>query len=217
MTKLKVNRPKIRRSWSINPSTRVKPSAKLYRRVKSRTTDDGQDKDWKDLHPIYRYCPACGAELAEKGVEGKKRKCCLVCGFVLYKNPAPASGVIIERDEKVLLVKRKYPPFKGDWSLPAGFIEYGESPRDCAIREVYEETGLEVELSSLFGVYSGQDDPRTHAVLVVYLAGDVKGELAAGDDAGEAEFFGEKEIPSNIAFSTQRQALKEYFDFKRRA
>lgn len=216
MTRLRIDKPKRRRAWNINPVTRIKPSAKSYQRGKVKITQELEDRDWKNLHPTYKYCPACSAELMEKAVDGKRRKCCLVCGFVLYKNSAPASGVIIDKGQKILLVKRKYPPFKGDWSLPAGFIEYGESPHDCAIREVYEETNLKIKLSSVFGVYSGQDDPRTHAVLVVYLVADAKGEPKPGDDAQEVEFFEEGRIPSNIAFAAHRQVLKDYFAFKRK-
>ena len=168
------------------------------------------------LEDVYKYCPVCSAELTEKIKDGRKRKCCLVCGFVFYKNPAPASGVIIERDGKVLLVKRKYPPFKGDWTLPAGFVEYGESPEDCAVREIYEETNLKIKLDSVFGVYSGRDDPRVYAVLIVYLAKGFTGKPKSGDDAQELEFFAEDNIPSNIAFSAHRQVLRDYFNLRRK-
>ena len=217
MKKIKIDRVKKRRTWKINPATRIKPSGKLYQRGKAKRMRNAEENEWEKLHPIYRYCPVCSAQLVERRKDGKLRKCCLVCGFILYRNPAPASGVIIEKGGKVLLVKRKYPPLKGDWSLPAGFIEYDESPEDCAIREVYEETNLKISLSSVFGVYSGQDDPRTHAVLIVYLAKDIRGELNPGDDAQEATFFKEKEIPSNIAFAAHRQVLKDYFGFKKKS
>ena len=216
MKKIKINRSKRRRSWSINPATKVKPSDKLYQRGKAKVIDGTEENGCQSSHPNYKYCPVCSAQLVNKIKDGRKRKCCLVCGFILYRNPAPASGVIIEEDKKVLLVKRKYSPFKGDWSLPAGFMEYGESPEACAIREIYEETNLKVKLSSLFGVYSGHDDPRTYAVLIVYLAKNTKGEPKPGDDAQEIAFFKEDEIPSNIAFAAHRQVLKDYFRFKRK-
>jgi 8-oxo-dGTP diphosphatase len=205
-----------RRTWSINPVTRVKPSGKVYQRGKIKETQNTEENEWRNFHPIYRYCPACTSELVEKKADGKIRKCCPVCGFVLYRNPAPASGVIIEKDGKVLLVKRKYSPFKGDWSLPAGFMEYGESPEACAIRETYEETNLKIRLSGLFGVYSDHDDPRTYAILVVYLADIIEGEPKPGDDAQEISFFKQEEIPSNIAFAAQRQVLKDYFKSRAR-
>ena len=217
MKKIKLNPTKKRRAWSINPATRVKPSGKLYCRSKAKELQNTEENEWKNPHPIYKYCPICSAELVEKQKEGRIRKCCSVCGFVLYKNPAPASGVIIEKDGKVLLVKREYPPFKGDWSLPAGFMEYGESPEACAVRETYEETNLKIKLSCVFGVYSGHDDPRTYAILVVYLADIIGGEPKAGDDAQEISFFSRDEIPANIAFAAHRQVLKDYFSFRKKA
>lgn len=216
MKKIKIEKSKNRRYWKINPATRIKPSRKLYQRDKSKKINTIEENEENNFHSDYTYCPICGAELVEKTVDNKKRKSCLVCGFVLYRNPAPASAAIIEKDGKTLLVKRKYPPFKGDWSLPAGFVEYGESPQDCAIRETYEETNLKVKLSSVFGVYSGQDDPRTHAILIVYLTENATGELKPGDDAEELGFFSQDEIPPNIAFSAHRQVFKEYFDFKKK-
>ena len=214
MKKIKIERPKKRRYWKINPVTRMKPSRKLYQRDKLTKINMTEENLSGDFHPNYIWCPICNTELVERTLGSKKRKNCLVCGFVLYRNPAPASAVIIEQNGKVLLAKRRFPPFRGDWSLPAGFVEYGESPQDCAIRETHEETNLKVKISSVFGVYSGKDDPRTHAILIVYLTKDVTGELKPGDDAEQLGFFSQDEIPPNIAFSAHRQVLKEYFDFK---
>jgi 8-oxo-dGTP diphosphatase len=109
------------------------------------------------------------------------------------------------------LVKRKYEPYRGDWSFPAGFMEYGESPEQCAVRETKEELSVDVELNGLFGVYSGKDDPRTHAILIMYWAKIKGGELKPGDDAEEIRFFAKEEVPPNIAFLAHRQILKEYF------
>jgi len=170
--RLQIKKPKIRRSWSISPVTRVKQSGKVYRRTGKFPERAGEQED--DLYfkylrkeEDYRYCPRCSGELVKKTVDHNTRKVCPVCGFVLYRNPAPAAGVIIEKEGQILLVRRKYNPYKGDWCLPAGFIEYGESPEHCAVREVKEETGLEIKLTNLFKVYSGTDDPRTRAILKV--------------------------------------------------
>ncbi len=109
------------------------------------------------------------------------------------------------------MVRRKYNPYIGDWCLPAGFIEYGESPESCAVREVKEETNLDIKLTGLFRVYSGTDDPRTRAILIVYLGEILQGEPVPGDDASEVKFFPRESIPQNIAFQSHRQALKDYF------
>ncbi len=168
----------------------------------------------KGIEKAYRYCPRCGAEMVERTVDQKKRKACPVCKYVFYHNPVPAAGVVIEEDGKILLVKRKYEPYKGDWCLPAGFMEYDESPEQCALRETREELGVDVELDGLYGVYSGKDDPRTHAVLVMYWAKIIAGELKPGDDAEKIQYFAKNEVPPNIAFLAHRQIIKEYFEIK---
>ncbi len=213
----KIERPKVRRTWTRNPATRVKESGKAYRRGKSvkRSTDRTDETDSTEgIEKAYRYCPRCGAEMIDKNVDHKTRRVCPVCGYVYYHNPVPAAGVVIEKDGRVLLVKRKFEPYRGDWCLPAGFMEYDESPEECAIRETKEELNVDVELEGLFGVYSGKDDPRTHAVLVMYWARIIGGQLKPGDDAEELEYFSKDEVPPNIAFLAHRQIIKEFFQVK---
>ena len=163
----------------------------------------------------FAFCPWCATGLMEKRIDSKTRKHCPKCDFVYYKNPVPAAGAIITDNGKVLLVKRKYPPRVGDWSFPAGFMEYGESPSHCCIREVKEETGLDVKLVNSFKVYSGADDPRTRAVLILYIAEIQSGDLKAGDDAGELKFFPLNKLPDNLAFESHIRALNEYREFKK--
>ena len=100
----------------------------------------------------------------------------------LHPLPQPRSGggVLLPEPGGVLLVRRKYEPAAGAWCVPAGFIEYGESPKRCAVREVAEETGLRVRLTGLFGVYAGFDDPRVRAVLILYTAERLGGRLRPG-------------------------------------
>ena len=214
--KLQIKKPKVRRSWTISPVTRVKESGKVYKRkgkFSKIAVQQENDLYFKYLRKEedFRYCPRCSAELIKKKIDHNLRKVCPVCGFVLYRNPAPAAGVIIEKKGQIVLVRRKYNPYKGDWCLPAGFIEYGEAPEHCAVREVKEETNLDVKLNSLFRVYSGSDDPRTRAILIVYLGEIASGEPKPGDDASETKFFLPENIPQNIAFQSHRQALKDYF------
>lgn len=211
--KIEIKKPKKRHTWEISPVTKIKESEKAYTRKGKKRYDSKKEIecDFELLKKDYRYCPKCSAELVEKKIEHKKRKVCPVCGFVLYRNPAPASAVILTQNNKILLVKRKYNPFKGDWSLPAGFIEYDESPESCAIREAKEETNLNVKLTRLFDVYSGSDDPRTNAILVVYLAEVTGGTLKPGDDASEAKYFAEGKIPKNIAFAAHRRVISDFY------
>jgi 8-oxo-dGTP diphosphatase len=157
-----------------------------------------------------RFCPRCGIGLVPRDDRGNLRPTCSRCGFVLYRNPVPAAGVILPGPSGVLLVKRRYAPAAGAWCLPAGFLEYGESPQHCARRELFEETGLRARLTGLFGVYAGIDDPRVRAVLILYTGERRAGRLRAGDDAVEARFFALDALPRRIAFAAHRKALEEY-------
>ncbi len=160
----------------------------------------------------FRFCPRCATPLEKTDDNGHVRPVCPLCGWVHYRNPVPAAGVIIEQKREVLLVKRKYEPRAGAWCIPAGFMEYGETPERCAVRELEEETGLVARLTGLFGVYAGMDDPRARAVLILYTAERIGGRLHPGDDATEAEWFPRTRLPRAIAFAAHRQALKDYFE-----
>lgn len=157
----------------------------------------------------YSFCPRCGGHLNERYAEGRDRLVCEKCGFIFYQNPVPAAAVILQQNRRILLVKRKFEPRIGEWSLPAGFIEWGESPEQTAIREVQEETGLNVAVRSLYGVYRGKDYPAYEILLVVYRGEILSGELRPGDDAIEAQWFELAHLPANIAFQLHRNILAE--------
>lgn len=166
----------------------------------------------KDHYSGYRFCPLCGSALEERDIDGARRLVCAGkdCDFVFYHNPVPAAGAVIVRDDKILLVKRAHPPKVGWWCIPAGFMEWNEHPSQTAIRELHEETGLHVKPTSLFDVYSGRDDPRSNAVLILYHAEVIGGKLRASDDALEVAFFSFDDLPENIAFEAHVQALADY-------
>jgi 8-oxo-dGTP diphosphatase len=158
----------------------------------------------------YRFCPLCATPLESRDDHGSPRPTCPSCGYVHYRNPAPAAGVLLARGGEVLLVKRAYAPRAGAWCLPAGFMEYGETPEHCAVRELREETGIEARLTGLHGVYAGVDDPRVRAVLIVYTAERAGGRLTPGDDAIDARFHPLRALPRAIAFAAHRRALEEF-------
>jgi NADH pyrophosphatase NudC (nudix superfamily) len=103
----------------------------------------------KDHYMGFRYCPRCAAELVEKTLDGRVRLACPgdSCDYIFYQNPVPAAGAVIVVDDRILLVRRAHPPRIGDWTLPAGFMEWDEHPTDTATRELKEETGLDVRLT----------------------------------------------------------------------
>ncbi len=151
----------------------------------------------------------CGGAMRPIREHGVSRRACARCGFIAYRNPVPACGVVIERGGEVLLARRGHEPRINAWGIPAGFMEYGEHPERTAVREALEETGLKVRITGLFGVYAGRDDPRTRAVLILYHARVVGGRLKPGDDAIELGYFPLDRPPRPIAFRAHREALRD--------
>lgn len=180
--------------------------------MEKRTLDEKKMTERKMNFSGYKYCPICSSLMEKQTIDSMVRLQCSNpnCDFIYYHNPIPAAGALIIKDEKILLVKRAREPRLGWWCIPAGFMEWSEHPSMTAVREVEEETGLRIRLDSLFEVYSGSDDPRTNAVLILYLATAIDGALHAGDDAEEVRYFSFDEIPEKIAFESNRQALADY-------
>lgn len=120
-----------------------------------------------------------------------------------YRNPVPTVDIIIEPDfGKILLIERANAPH--GWALPGGFVDYGESLEEAALREAREETGLEIELVRQFHAYSDPSrDPRQHTLTVVFLARS-KGVPRAGDDARNCQVFCLDNLPSPLAFDHER-------------
>ncbi len=116
-------------------------------------------------------------------------------------------AIIVRKDDSIILVKRKNPPFEGMFALPGGHVKYGETVEAAVVREAKEETGLDIEIKELFGVYSDPDrDPRGHAVSIVTICGEIGGKLKAGSDAAEVKSF--KELPEKLAFD-HKKILKD--------
>jgi ADP-ribose pyrophosphatase YjhB (NUDIX family) len=156
------------------------------------------------------HCARCGTATREEDRGGRLRPICPACGWVYYAKNATGAALAVVEHERVLLVRRAHEPYKGQWMLPAGFVEYGEFAEETAVREAEEETGLRVEVTGLWGLYYGTDDPRNVAHLAVYEARRVGGTLQAGDDADDVRFFGPDELPEEIAFHSHRQALGDW-------
>ena len=137
----------------------------------------------------FTHCPLCGTDLilAESG--HRLRPTCPGCGFVQYRNPAPTVSILVVDDERVLLGKRGGNPGRGTWSLPSGYIEYEDNFLAAAVREMKEETGLDVELCSIINVVSSFVSPRFHFLGIYLAARIVGGQLAAGDDLEAVDWF----------------------------
>lgn len=149
-------------------------------------------------------------QLSSVEIGGRERLACSNCDFVHWNNPKPVTATVIPLDGGIVLVKRKYEPFVGDWCLPGGFIEATEHPAESAAREVFEETGLEVRVSRLLD--AGAPGRGINVVILFYEALPTGGELIAGDDASDVGAFKQHELPRNIAFDLHRQTIHRWFE-----
>ena len=156
----------------------------------------------------FRFCPLCGGNLSERNSGGLPRMAC-DCGFVHWRNPAPATAVVLLHAGRCLWVRRANEPFRGAWSLPSGFLEWDEDVEAGALRETKEETGLDVELTGVLGVYSCFDDPRGHSLLVVYTGRLLGGSEGAGDDADALGWYPLHTQPDEIAWEAHARALAD--------
>ena len=147
--------------------------------------------------------------MISRPVGDKTRRACPECGHIHFTDPKVGVGVMVLDGDKVLLIKRSMRPNRGKWSLPAGFLDYGEDPQETAAREVLEETNLQVAIAGLVGVYYNADvlERGGASIFILYRANLVGGELKAGDDAAEAAFFGPDELP-DLAFDSTRDAVE---------
>jgi 8-oxo-dGTP diphosphatase len=178
--------------------------------VSEGVMDDSYDIDAQANYEGLRYCPRCAAELASREVRGHRRLVCPVCSYIFYLTPATVTCVLAERDGRLLFVLRKYAPGAGQWCLPAGFVEAGEQPEETAVREVREETGIDVRITGIYDTWATDEDPRTPVVSIAYTAEVVGGRLEAGDDAAEACFFPPDALPHPIAFADHRRIVRDY-------
>jgi 8-oxo-dGTP diphosphatase len=135
---------------------------------------------------------------------------------VKYTNPTPTVDVILQRDSKVLMVRRKKDPFKGQLALPGGFVKEGETAEDAMKREAMEETSFEIEPIDIIGVYSDpKRDPRRHIMTVVFVGIIVGGSGKAGDDAAGIEWVELANIEKNQIAFDHLTILHDYEEWKR--
>jgi len=154
-----------------------------------------------------RFCPLCAAPLGREAVPPDQREqaVCPACRFVFYLNPKVVAGTIPEQDGRILLTRRAIDPSRGLWTFPGGFVDFGESVTDAALRETFEETGLKVELTGLLNVYSYPGAP----VIIIYRARVTGGTLTSCPENDAIEWRKPSEIPWDaLAFPSTREALR---------
>jgi 8-oxo-dGTP diphosphatase len=158
----------------------------------------------------FKYCPCCGTSVVQKELYGKVRAVCPQCEWIHFVDPKVAAAVLIEQDGRVLLVRRAGEPFRGFWTLPAGFINGGEDPAQAAIRECLEETGLTVRLTRLLDIISGKEHPRGADFIIVYQAEVIDGALKPDDDADAVEWFERENLPQLAFWATQLVLSRDF-------
>lgn len=157
------------------------------------------------------YCTNCGAGLTQKIPEGDNmpRFICDECGLVHYQNPKIVAACIPEWQGKILLCKRAIAPRVGLWTIPAGFMENGESVNQAAVRETFEEAQAEVEIIDLFGVYN---IVRVNQVYVIFRGRMITGEFSPGMESLETDLFTKDQIPwDSLAFRVIHKSLVRYY------
>ena len=163
-----------------------------------------------------KHCRVCGSPVDYRTPpdDNRDRAVCTVCGEVHYENPINVVGTVPMWLDQVLLCRRNIEPRRGFWTLPAGFLELGESTADGARRETDEEAGAHIELLSLFTELNVVRAGQLH---LYYLAKLNDIQFAPGPETIEVQLFREDEIPwDEIAFRTVRDTLRHYFDDRRR-
>lgn len=159
-----------------------------------------------------RYCPKCGARFATGGFERTPYPTCAACGFVFYRGPSLAAGCMVIEGGRLLLARRAIEPYEGTWYVPSGFVDYGETPEEAAVRELREETELTVRITGLYDMRTWHDDPRKDGVMLFYLAARVAGDAKAGDDAAAVDWFAPETLPEDIAFAVHRATIHRWRD-----
>jgi 8-oxo-dGTP diphosphatase len=156
-----------------------------------------------------RFCPLCGGGLAREPIAPDQREhpVCARCRFIYYLNPKVVGCTIPERDGRVLLTRRTINPARGRWTFPGGYVDFGETVTDAAMRETLEETGLAVDLTGLVGVYTYPGAP----VIIVYGARVTSGTLTPCAENDLLEWIEPEKIPwEELAFPSTRDALRDW-------
>ncbi len=156
------------------------------------------------------YCSNCGSKVTFGPVpdDDRPRHHCEDCSTILYQNPNMVVGCIPIWQDKILMCKRAIEPRYGLWTLPAGFLEFGENAEDGAVRETIEEAHAEVEIKRLFSVYSL---PKVGQVYLMFLAELQNLNFSAGKESLEVKLFRQKEIPwDEMAFSAVKFTLEKF-------
>ena len=156
--------------------------------------------------PEDKYCPACATPLEIKNVFGTDRPACPNCSHVVYHDPKVAATCIVEREGRILMIRRALQPGMGLWCMPGGYVDRGEVVEEAAAREVLEETGLVVKVERLVGLFSEKGRP---VIVAAFAATETGGALQAGPEAQKLDFFPQQDLPP-LAFARDVEILERW-------
>jgi ADP-ribose pyrophosphatase YjhB (NUDIX family) len=162
------------------------------------------------------FCSNCGDALILSTPPGddRPRYLCNSCGTIHYQNPKVVVGCIPEKEEKILLCRRAIEPRSGKWTLPAGYLENGETVAQGAERETYEEAGANIEI---FAPYALFNICHVNQIYLIFRGRLIDDEIKAGSESSEVRLFAEEDIPwDQIAFTVIEATLRQYFRDKPR-
>jgi ADP-ribose pyrophosphatase YjhB (NUDIX family) len=158
-----------------------------------------------------KFCSSCGATVSLRIPESDNRErfVCDTCQTIHYQNPNIVAGSIPEWEGRILLCRRAIEPRYGLWTLPAGFMENGETTEQAALRETWEEAGARVEIDSLYSIFS---IPHISQVYMLFRGELVDGAYSPGPESLECQLFDARSLPwDRIAFPVMEETLRRYF------
>ena len=162
-----------------------------------------------------KYCPQCGeaVQLRVPAGDDRQRHVCVGCGAVHYQNPKIVTGCLAVHEQRVLLCKRAIAPRAGLWTLPAGFLENGETTMEGAIRETLEEARARVAVHGLYTIFNL---PHISQIYMFFRAQLADLDFSAGAESTDVRLFDEQEIPwDELAFPVIKDTLEHYFRDRR--
>lgn len=165
---------------------------------------------------MYKFCPLCGKKISK---QRHNLFVCSFCGFHFYQNPAPTTGVFLtDKENKILLVERKFDPQKGFWDVPGGFVEPDETAENALKRELKEELGISGRNFSYLSSYTSDYHYQqiTYKTICLMFTAEIGGQkITIGDDVADFEWFSYKEIPAErLAFGFIRKALDDWKSYR---
>ena len=154
---------------------------------------------------LFKFCPRC----KKKIFQHRNKFFCEKCDFVFWVNPAPSSGAVIIKNQKILLAKRAGKPKKGYWDIPGGYLNPGESPKRALRREIKEELGVKIKIGGLIGffpdVYGPQNLPNLN---IFYFAEITDGKIKPATDISEVKWFSLEKPIRKLAFQNTKEVVK---------